>query len=76
MRGDKQVQGVDFFKYYTPVVQWTTIHLILILAIVLNWVTVQTDFTNAYAQASLDKEIYIEIPRDFVTQNVNNDDIL
>ena len=56
MRGDKQVQGVDLFDSYAPVVQWTTIHLISILAIILNWVTVQPDYTNTYAQAMLDEE--------------------
>ena len=37
-------QAVDFFESYAPVVQWTSIHLIFIIAIVLNWTTVQTDY--------------------------------
>ena len=73
MRGDKQVQEVDFFASYTPVSKWTAIHLILILSIILNWVTVQSDNTNAYAQGMLDEEILMEIPKDFVTQDVDND---
>ncbi len=23
-RGDKQIKGIDFFKTYSPIVQWTT----------------------------------------------------
>ncbi len=30
-RGDQQLEGIDFFETYAPVVQWTTVHLILIL---------------------------------------------
>ena len=60
VHGDKLVHGVDFFKSYAPVVQWTTIHLILILAIVLNCIAVQTDYTNAYAQATLTEELHVD----------------
>ena len=63
MRGDKQVQGVDLFDSYAPVVQWTTIHLISILAIILNWVTVQSYYTNTYAQAMLDEENTWKFPK-------------
>ena len=30
-RGDQQLEGVDFFETYAPVVQWTTVRLMLIL---------------------------------------------
>ena len=31
-RGDRQVKDVDFFGTYAPVVKWTTVRLLLILA--------------------------------------------
>ncbi len=29
--GDQQLEGIDFFETYAPVVHWTTVHLMLIL---------------------------------------------
>ena len=31
VRGDLQTEGVDYFEIYTPLVQWSTIRLLLIL---------------------------------------------
>ena len=76
VRGDKQVPGIDFTKSYSPVVQWTSICLILILSLVLNWQTVQMDYTNAFAQSTLAEEVYMEIPKDFMTSDKNNDYVL
>ena len=76
VRGDKQVPGIDFTESYSPVVQWTSICLILILSLVLNWRTVQTDYTNAFAQSTLAEEVYMEIPKDFMTSDKNNDYVL
>ena len=41
IHGDKQVHGVNYFESFAPVVHWTTICLVLIMAVVLNWTTVQ-----------------------------------
>ena len=37
----------------------------MILSLVLNWTTVQADYTNAFAQANLPEEVYMELPKDF-----------
>ena len=74
--GDKQVHGMDYFESCAPVVHWTTIHLVLIMAVVVNWTTVQTDYVNAFAQAPLDEEIYMELPKDFTTADVDHDYVL
>ena len=67
---------MDFFESYVPILQWTTNHLILIISIFLNLTTVQTDYTNAFAQAPLEEEIYMEIPRDFTAADVDIEDVL
>ena len=76
VRGDKQIEGVDFFETYAPVVQWTTIRLVLLLSLVFNWVTVQTDYSNAFAQATLEEDVYMELPKDFAVQDSTEDYVL
>jgi hypothetical protein len=47
-RGDKQIQGVNFFKTYSPVVQWTTIRLMLVLECILGLCSKRGDITCAF----------------------------
>ena len=35
-RGDQQLEGIDFFETYAPVVQWTSVQMMLILEILMN----------------------------------------
>ena len=79
-RGDKQVEGVDFFDTFAPVGNWTTVRLMMILSIILNLSTVQVDYTAAFVHAPIDKDpnwdkmteeeqkksgVYVEMPRGF-----------
>lgn len=79
-RGDKQIEGVDYFDTFAPVVNWTTIRLLLILSIILGLSTRQVDYTAAFVHAPIDKDpewdnmteeqrqrsgVYIEMPRGF-----------
>jgi Reverse transcriptase (RNA-dependent DNA polymerase). len=60
-----QTEGVDYFDTYASVVQWSTIRLVLTLALKHGWSTHQVDYTNAFAQAEIQEEVYIEPPRGF-----------
>ena len=66
-RGDQQIEGVDFFETYAPVVQWTTVRLMLILEVLLDLKSKQGDITAAFLHATLkeDEEVYVEMPRGF-----------
>jgi hypothetical protein len=79
-RGDKQIEGVDYFETFAPVVNWQTIRLMLILSLVLGLATKQVDYTAAFIHAPIDKDptwdsmsdeqrersgVYIEVPRGF-----------
>ena len=68
VHGDQQTYQIDYFESYAPVVQRTTVQLLLIHSLVLNWTNVQTDYTNAFAQATLHEEVYVEMPKDSSTK--------
>ena len=80
VRGDQQIEGVDYFDTFAPVVNWTTVRLLLILSTVLQLETRQVDYTAAFVHADIDKPpnfdkmtpeeqeksgVYIECPRGF-----------
>ena len=50
---------------YAPVVQWSTIRLMLTLSLKLRLKTVQCDFDNAFVQASLPSPIYCQLPKGY-----------
>ena len=71
-RGDLQKEGVDFFDTYAPVVQWSTIRLLLSTVLTEGWATRQVDYTNAFAQANLNEEVYLECPKMFAPKSRAN----
>ena len=62
-RGDQQLEGIDFFETYAPVVQWTTVRMMLILEILLNLKSKQGNVTAAFLHAKLgeDEKVYVEM---------------
>lgn len=50
---------------YAPVVQWSTVRLLMHLALFFSYKTRCIDFSNAFVQAKLDSPIYIHLPRGF-----------
>jgi hypothetical protein len=70
--GDLQKEGADFFDKYAPVVQWSTIRLLLSTVLTEGWATRQVDYTNAFAQANLNEEVYLEFPKMFAFKSQSN----
>jgi hypothetical protein len=62
VRGDQQIEGVDFFETFAPVVAWSTVRLLLILTIVLGLATKQVDYTLAFVHSELEDVVYMEMP--------------
>jgi Reverse transcriptase (RNA-dependent DNA polymerase) len=75
VHGDLQIEGVDFFETYAPVVQWSTIRMLLASILTEAWTTRQVDYTNAFAQAEIKEEIYVEYPKLFESA-VGEDQVL
>ena len=65
VRGDQQIEGVDFFDTYAPVVSWSTVRLMLIAATTLGLASKQVDYTLVFIHADVDSEVYVEMPRLF-----------
>ena len=65
VRVDLQREGIDYFETYAPVLQWSTVRLLLTMILTNRWTTKQVDYTNAFAQADLKEEVYIEQPKGF-----------
>ena len=69
VRGDQQIDGLDVFETFAPVVDWITVRLLLILSMVLQLATQQVDYTNAFCQAPLDQMVFVELPAEFESAN-------
>ena len=54
-RGDQQIEGIDFFETYAPVVQWTAVCLMLILEVLLDLKSKQGDVTAAFLHADVEE---------------------
>ena len=66
-RGDQQLEGIDFFETYAPVVQWTTVRLMLILEVLLGLKSKQGDVTAAFLHADIPEgeNVFVDMPRGF-----------
>lgn len=56
MRGDKQVEGVDFFDTFAPAVNWTTVRTMMVLSLIFGLETKQVDYNTAFFQALIDRD--------------------
>ena len=67
VRGDTQIEGVDVFETYAPVVAWSTVRMLMALTAQLKLKTRAADISNAFVSSPLgpDEEIYVEMPRGF-----------
>jgi hypothetical protein len=64
-RGFEQVEGIDYFETFAPVVMWLTVRLLLIMSILLELETTQIDYTAAFVHAPIDCLVYVEMPPGF-----------
>jgi Reverse transcriptase (RNA-dependent DNA polymerase) len=69
--GSRQLKGIDYEETFAPVASWSSIRLILLLASINNWCTYQLDFVQAFPQAPVENELYIEVPKGCNIDNNN-----
>jgi hypothetical protein len=74
LRGDKQVEGADYFELFAPVGKLSSLRLFLCIVAYLKLVCVQVDYKQAFLQANYDQkhEMYLTFPPFYDIQNAVN----
>ena len=67
IHGGQQEYGVHYTETYSPVVNWFSVRLMLVLALVNKWHTRQIDFVLAYPQAPIPYDNYMKLPHGIKT---------
>ena len=59
--GHRQVFGDTYWTTFAPVVSWTTVRCIFIMALLLGWHMRSIDFVMAYTQADMKTDIFMQL---------------
>ena len=62
-QGFSQIEGVNYFETFAPVVNFNIILLVISLACHNNWLVHHVDFDAAYLNAQLDEKIFMRPPK-------------
>jgi hypothetical protein len=57
--GGQQEHGINFWETYSPVVNWYSIRLFLIISITRGWETRQINFVLAFPQADVECDLHM-----------------
>ena len=69
--GSRMKKGVHYDLTYAPVASWGTIRLLLTLVGVHGWHTKQLDYVQAFPQAPVEKDLYMELPKGIDIEGAN-----
>ena len=71
VHGGKKEYGVNYLDTYSPIVNWFSIRTLLAMAAIDKWHSIQVDFIEAYPQAPINYDPYIELLKGFKTKEGN-----
>ena len=60
--GGQQQWGVNYWETFSPVVNWMSVRLLLVVALIHDLPAQSIDFTLAFPQAKLNVPVYMEVP--------------
>ena len=73
VHGGQQEYGIHYTDTYSPVVNWSSVRLMLILAKLNDYHTRQVDFVLAYPQADIPFDNYMKLPKGISTKEGKRD---
>ena len=62
-------KGIDYEETFAPIAKYTSIKLLLALAIVMKWKIHQMDVKTAFLNGVVEEEVYVEEPLNFETHD-------
>ena len=70
--GGKHAYGMNYYETYASMVTWFAIQFMITLAIMLMWSLRQVGFEQAYTHASIEHDMYMELPQGIETKHGNS----
>ncbi|KAH9793691.1 retrovirus-related pol polyprotein from transposon RE1 [Citrus sinensis] len=65
-KGFQQIEGVNYFETFSPVVKSATVRVVISLAVMKQWEIRQVDVNNAFLNGELTEEVFMDQPAGFV----------
>ena len=60
-----QLEGVYFHNTFSPIVNWFTSRLLIMMAEMPGWESKQIDYNIAISQSRIDSDVYLHLPAGF-----------
>ena len=70
--GSRMRHGIHYDETYSPVASWNSVRMLLTLTAVHNWHTKQIDYVQAFAQAPVERTLYMKVPAGIEVENGAN----
>jgi len=68
-KGFSQIFGIDFYEVFAPVSRYATVRFIISVSVEFGWKRIIIDVKNAFVNAPLEEEIYIDQPAGFIKKH-------
>ena len=65
-KGFQQIEGVNYFETFSPVVKSATVRVVISLAVMNKWHIRQVDVNNVFLNGELTEEVFMDQPAGFI----------